>query len=350
MAFGCGGAAVTPDAGGPADAGVDAGNIDAGAPDAGSLLEPRWETTADTPVATGLWGVVMTYDPVGKRFIMHGGNTYPTAAVISDTYAFSLATKSWEKLTTQGDAPPLRYCHCATYLPDQKQVLIVGGRDASSVVTSAYTLDLATLTWSKISGLTPTRAIGCVAHWMPQQTRAIVFSGEGVGGVSAKLFAYDPVARSFAEVTLDEPPARRDAMSMFLPSPERVLVYGGAVSVAAKTHLDDLVVFDGTSWTSPMLDPARPSPRRYGASGYDPAHGRWLLYGGTNDVEDFDDLWLVDPLTYSFTRSTANAPGTRAFAASEVDPATGDLYVFGGLETQGFTAQHDGWVLHLDRR
>lgn len=338
------------DAGSLEDAGLDAGVSDAGVPDAGvATLVPVWTAAPAAPVASGLWGTVLSFDPVDRRFILHGGNTYPAGGVLSDTWSFSIGSGQWTKLTTTGDAPPLRYCHCAAYLPNQRQVLIAGGRDSNGLVDSAYTLDLVTLAWTRVTGTVPTGAIGCTAHWMPNQGRAIVFGGDGPSGVNDKTWAYDPSARTFAELM---PPARayarRDAMSIYEPVQGRLFLFGGAVQIRNQ-YLDDIAMFDGTTWVDTLAPAPHPTARRYGASGYDPHHARWLLFSGTNDVDDFDDLWVIDPVTFEFKRElTASGPAKRGFSASGIDEVTGALYVFGGLTTPGFVALADGWTLRLE--
>lgn len=334
-----------PDAGSPPveDAGlaVDAG-VDAG------TMTPTWGRTADAPISTGLWGTVLTFDPVERRFLLHGGNAYPRGSVQADTWSFSLASGQWTKLSTSGDAPPPRYCHCATLLPDQRQLLIAGGRDERSTVDSAFTLDLQTLRWSRVQGPVPSGAIGCAAHWMPSLAKAIVFGGDGPTGVNNLTWAYEPVARSFEQLQPTARPfARRDAMSIYEPLQGRLVMFGGAVAITA-SYLDDVAIFDGTRWFDQQAPDPHPTPRRYGASGYDPLHQRWLLFGGTNDTDDFDDLWVIDPILSEFARqSVPGGPSRRAFAASGVDETTGTLYVFGGLQTAGFVALAEGWTLQL---
>lgn len=339
----------------PPDAGFDAGvvedaGVDAGLPDSGvATLVPVWTTAPAAPVSTGLWGTVLSFDPVDRRFILHGGNTYPTGSVVNDTWSFSIATQTWTKLTTTGAVPPVRYCHCATYLPNQRQVLIAGGRHSSGLVDSAYTLDLATLEWTQVTGTVPTGAIGCNAHWMPNLSRAIVFGGEGMQGVNDKTWAYDPTARTFTELMpASRPYARRDAMSMYEPTQGRLFLFGGAARIMSQ-YLDDIAMFDGTNWVDTVAPMPHPRARRYSASGYDAQHGRWMLFSGTNDTDDFDDLWTLDPVTFEFKQETyTNGPAKRGFSASGIDEVTGTLYVFGGLTTAGFTALADGWTLRLE--
>ena len=335
-------AGVVIDAGQPiADAGADAGV------DAGVLVIPTgWAPTAGMPYPTGLWGTVLAFDPVDRRFIMHGGNRAPNGGVQNETWSFSIANATWTKLATTGTIP-FRYCHCTTYLPAQRQVLIAGGRDFGAPVDTAYTLDLATLEWTQVMGTVPTGAIGCAAHWLGGSVnRAIVFGGDGVGGVNARTWSYDPVARAFTLTTpATSAAARRDGMSI-VDGTNRVLLFGGAVQIMT-SYLDDVATYDGTTWTPAMNLGTRPSPRRYAASGYDPVHQKWVMFGGTNDADSYDDLWVVDPATLVFEQRTVpGKPTPRAFTASGVDETTGVLYVFGGFNA-AFQAKSDGFTLKL---
>lgn len=352
----CGPAKVEPDAGPTQmvmDAGVDAGLDDAGlAQDAGidAGVPTGWSRGVGVPgpQGLGLWGSVLAYDERDKRFILHGGNRAPRGSVQNATWSFSLATQRWTELTTTGDTTPGRYCHCTTYLPQQHQVLVTGGRAESFPVESAYTLDLATLAWTEVSGTVPTAGIGCNAHWLPSINKAVVFGGDGSGGTNDRTWAYDPVARSFSELMpATRAGPRRDAMSFVDPSSGRMVVFGGSVRIM-QSYLNDVVTFDGTTWTAQLPSATRPSPRRYSATGFDAAKSKWILFGGTNDADDSNDLWTMDPATFQFTQLTlSGAPSERAFTASGIDPVTKTLYVFGGLQGQTFTALSDGYTFRL---
>jgi hypothetical protein len=174
-----------------------------------------------------------------------------------------------------------------------------------------------------------------------------VFGGDGSGGVNDRTWAYDPATRAFTELMpTARSPARRDPMSVFEPSTGRILAFGGAIQLMQR-YLDDVVTFDGTTWTTHAPVGPRPSARRYGATGWNAQRSRWVVFGGTNDADDRDDLWLVDPTTFSFeAQALPNGPSARGFAASGIDEATGTLYVFGGF-AGGTTPLNDGWTLRL---
>lgn len=349
----CGGATSQPppDAGAPTDAGLSredagGGEDDAGTADAGpQVLTATWEATTGLPQDLGRWGSVLTWDSTGHRFLMHGGNT-GMATVMNDTWAFDVTTHAWTELPTTG-APPLRYCHCAAYLPPTHELLIVGGRDANVPLQTAWTLDLDTLEWTQVPGTVPTDGIGCNAEWVPALDKAVVFGGEGSNGLSNATWTYDAPTRTFTRLTVAGAPARRrDALPAFDPLDGRLYVFGGAVTIR-REYLDDFGFFEGTRWyTFPSSSP-HPSARRYGASGFDPVHHKWLLFGGTNDFDDDGDTWVFTPESLTFEeQQVTGAPLARGFMASGVDPETGTLYFFGGLTTS-FDVRHDGWTLSL---
>ena len=333
----------------PPDEPPDAASPDA--PDAGT--EPElvlaWTEIAGTPEDLVRWGTVLTYDPVDRQFLLFGGNTYDEAPgeILSDTWSFDLATGAWREFVTTGH-PPARYCHCAAYLPTTREVLVAGGRDRSGTVNSAWTVSLTTGAWQQVSGPVPVDGIGCAATWMPGLGRAIVFGGEGMGGLSNDTWSYDPTARAFTKLDLDvAPPGRRDPMSFFDPGSGRFFVFGGATSVMQRTHLDDLWAFDGTAWTEVTPDDPRPSPRRYAAGGWDALHGRGYLFGGTNELVDFDEVWRWDPQGGFTLETVADGPAPRSFAASGIEEETGALYLFGGFTPQ-YEGRRDGWKLALE--
>jgi hypothetical protein len=330
-----------------ADSGVAEPGLDAGVDGGGAT---GWSRGVGVPGAQGigLWGTLLAYDERDKRFILHGGNRAPRGGVQNATWSFSLATQAWTELTTTGEAVPNRYCHCTTYLPRQHQVLVAGGRAESFPVGSAYTLDLATLTWERVNGTVPTAAIGCEAQWVPSIAKAIVFGGEGFAGVNDTTWAYDPVARSFTELMPPaRPAARRDPMTFVDPASGPLVVFGGATRIM-RSYVNDVVTFVGTTWTTQTPSAVRPSARRNAASGFDTARRRWILFGGTNDADDSNDLWTMDPATFEFSQlMLPGGPSVRGFAASGIDPATNTLYLFGGLQGQTFTALSDGFTLRL---
>ncbi|MEQ8280790.1 MAG: hypothetical protein RMA76_39155 [Deltaproteobacteria bacterium] len=297
--------------------------------------------------------------PDSDLLFTFGGSQYPEGASVAELWVFDFTSDVWTEVSAPG-APAPRYCYCATYLPEQRELLIVGGRDdAGPLRPAAWTLDIVGGRWLPIGGTLPAGVTGCGAAWMPTMPgggRAIVFGG-GARTYDRRTYAYDPVDRSFSIVATAStaPPGRQDAMMTFDPGDGgRVLVFGGASRVFPPDEaepLDDMWSFDGVQWRELPRDGPRPAPRRFSADAFDPERREWVLVGGTREVADFDDVWLFDASTDRWTELTPaapnGAPAARGFAGLGHDRVAGGYRLFGGLQQPDFRAPTDGWLLEL---
>jgi hypothetical protein len=269
---------------------------------------------------------------------------------MQETWSLSLKDNSWSPLIDMGVPPAARYCHCTTYLPDQNEVLVVGGRnDEGPLPPGAWTFNPITRAWLAVTGELPKGVIGCHAVWMAHLGRAIVFGGGSQDGLDRETLAYDPVMRTFTPITVPErPPGRMDGAVAYDAAGGRMLLFGGAVSVyPTPRHLDDLWAFDGAAWSK--LEPGEhPSPRRVSANGFDDERRAWIVFGGTIESEDFADLWRFDAATNTWASlSSAGAPAARGFASAGWDPVVDALLVMGGLDQAQAEGLSDGWMLKL---
>lgn len=346
------------------DAGaLDATPLDAGLADAGDLrpITPVFTAIDGTPPSTprGRWGAPITYVPSERRFILFGGSTYPIEGAVGGTWSYALDDGTWTELST-GAPPPARYCHGLVYLPDTHEVLLVGGRDDSGPLpAAAWTLDLAAGAWSPVAGAVPPGVIGPAAAWMPSPGggRAVVFGGSSRRGLSTETWAYDPAARSFSQVaTSSTPPGRQDGMIAFDPGAPgeggRLLLSGGSTRLfPTPLHLDDLWSFDGTSWRFVPVAGERPVGRRSMGAAFDEAHREWVMWSGTIESDDLQDLWVLDAARDRWARHpTDGAPEPRGFHAFAFVPEEERFLGFGGLRQPNFRALEDGFELRLRAR
>jgi hypothetical protein len=342
------------DSGDSTDSGaIDSGTIDsgtepdAGFPDTGVIEVPAgWTELGGMPESSGRWGTRLVLVPPENRFLMFGGNTYPIGPTVGDLWSFSIADGTWTEIEATGDLPAPRYCHCATYLPNQHQMLLVGGRDDRGPrQPEAFLLDIDTMEWTQLSDPVPGGVIGCAIEWMENIGRAAVFGGARASLVR-ETWLYDPEARSFEMIaTSSTPPGRADPAHAYDPVNGRMLVFGGGVRVVPPLmHLDDTWAFDGTDWVE-ITSAEHPSARRFPAFGVDAASGSWYVTGGTVETEDRDDVWRFDFATDTWTQLEDPELPPRGFASGEWDPVTRSLYVFGGLTQPNFSALSDGWRL-----
>jgi hypothetical protein len=335
------------------DSGVE---LDAGTPDSGRTSDRpttlAWEElTPGMPEDLERWGAPVILVPEERRLILFGGTHYPrSAGDANDVWSYDLASGVWTELVTTGDVPEPRYCHRGAYLPTTNEILIVGGRNADGPLPRfAATLNLGTNVWTTVTGNLPNGIIGPSVEWMPNLGKAIVFGGGGTRGNERLTWSYDPSTRTFDLLApAHVPPGRADAPTAYDPIHERILMFGGGVrAIPPYAHLGDLWSFDGTDWTELTVTDG-PAPRRYMASGLDPVTRLWVLFGGTKEDQDFDDLWLFDLDTDTFTRRTTTSTATpRAFSGYAFDAESGQMLVFGGLEVPFFDPLSDAWRLRF---
>ena len=331
-----------------ADAGgVDAGDDSASAADNGTT--PTW-TAFGARGSDSRWGVPVAYASKHAAFIAFSGSQYP-GPVAGGTFSLAMATGTWTKL---GDVnpPDPRYCGCTTYLPDQDQVLLIGGQaGVGPLPPGAWTLDLATSTWTAVSGPLPNGVIGCAAAYMPGMGKAIVFGGLSPTQMLGETWAYDPVKASFTLLSpVSHPTPRADSIAAYDPGDGgRMLVFAGTSDeVHATGHDNDLWAFDGTTWTELHPSGGPPSTRRVAAGGFDANRRRWVVFSGTDETADRDDLWLLDAASLTWTElPKGGAPSARGFASAGYDPTTDSYVVVGGLRQPSFALMTDGWKLEL---
>jgi Galactose oxidase, central domain len=336
---------------GPSQGGGDAGDGEDSAGDADNGTTPTWTAFASRGTDSR-WGVPLAYASKEATFIAFSGSQYPGGALAgAGTFSLDPATGTWTKLDDVNPPNP-RYCGCTTYLPDQDQVLLVGGQAGEGPLPpGAWTLDLATSTWTAVSGPLPTGVIGCTSAYMANIHKAVVFGGASATEATSDTWVYDPVAASFAQLSpAAHPTGRADSTGAYDPGEGgRMLIFAGTSDeVDATGHDNDLWAFDGTTWTQLEATGGPPSVRRVAAGGFDAVRRRWVIFGGTDETVDRGDLWMLDVGSLVWTQLSKTAPASaRGFASAGYDPTSDSYIVIGGLQQPAGTRLSDGWKLEL---
>jgi hypothetical protein len=133
-------------------------------------------------------------------------------------------------------------------------------------------------------------------------------------------------------------------------TPPRMLLFGGNQRIIPTAReLNDLWAFDGTDWLELSPPGDAPQGRRVVAHGFDEAHRRWTVFGGTIETDDLGDLWTYDAARGSWTlwQSDGDRPQARGFASATFDPIDGALWLFGGYDQPDDRALADGWTVTI---
>lgn len=126
------------------------------------------------------------YDPNQKRIIIFGGrkanivgNSEVNQTLFNDVWSFNLESHGWSQLRTT-NAPITRYLHSAVYDSKRNRMIIFGGRDgAENKFNDLWSLDLTSLAWTQLnpSGTGPTARTGSTMYFDVTFDRVLILMG-----------------------------------------------------------------------------------------------------------------------------------------------------------------------------
>ena len=98
------------------------------------------------------------------------------------------------------------------------------------------------------------------------------------------------------------------------------------------------------AWTEFKPSGTLPLARSDQAMAYDPTAGRLIMFGGSNAVENFGDVWAYNPTanTWNELKPSGTLPAARSAHAMAYDPGSRSLIVFGGGNDNG--TLNDTWA------
>lgn len=241
-----------------------------------------------------------TYDGKRKRMLVYGGLTERSSTGVDVSPGTSLwsldlrdpASVSWSRQGAQG-MPVDRFAHAAVYVPELDALIVSGGAQSLSSLTStnyALMLDARPLQWVRLANA-------------------------GFNIRAGHLLLYDAVG-------------------------QRIIAYGGTSDLAQNSTLNDVVYLDiskgldaESSWR--RLTTSAPAQRRaFMAAAFDPLRRLWWVQGGIEATgrysRDLSVLDLsVDPPAWIRTQTVYNGPLER-FAHAAAWDGPRDRAVFQG--------------------
>ena len=295
------------------------------------------------------------YDPIGDRLVMFGGNSDVGGPYErSDTWALKLSgTPAWIQLAPAGTSPSARLLHKSFYDSARNRMVVMGGYDGTTMVNDAYALTLgSTPAWSNLSpgGPPPDRRSDHTIAYDPTGDRGIVFGGRDLGqffGDTWQLSLAGSPSWTQLLPTLYRPPARLLHKSAYDASRGRMVMFAGWGGY----WLSDLwaLTIGATPLWQPLSTGSGPIPpaRSDHVAVVDPSGDRFVVFGGRDLHNFFDDTWSYDMAAETWSELTplGTPPSAREAMAGVYDPVRDRLIIFGGWD--GSAALDQTWELTL---
>jgi len=131
---------------------------------------------------------------------------------------------------------------------------------------------------------------------------------------------------------INSPSARTDHVMVYDSNSMKVILYGGSDSGG---HFEDTWIYDLTtnSWTQ-MNPLAKPSKRIGHSMVYDSNSDQVILFGGWNTTHFFADTWVYDLTTNIWMQvNPVNPPSPRNFQSMVCDSNSDRIILFGGSDS-----------------
>ncbi|XP_026314040.1 leucine-zipper-like transcriptional regulator 1 [Hyposmocoma kahamanoa] len=259
--------------------------------------------TAAAPCSRGKHSATL----VGSYVYILGGRGAGGSVPLRDFWRFHLGTGNWERLETQGEAPPALQEHTAT--AHGSKLYVFGGEAGSiSTETPLWIYDTETSLWRKLVGATETLRSRNIRE---QKNGAI--SPRGRRGHSAH--------------------ALKDCL----------LIYGGYKDFRGSTNELWAFHYETEWWQQVRQGNAGPARHRHAAALHD---SRLYVHGGQRDLRDCADLWHYDTLSRMWTQVRTPAKTSPAARSGHAGLRAGaHFYIFGG-EVDGHPT-NELWRFHF---
>lgn len=303
----------------------------------------------------------MAFDANSGNLILFGGIGNQT---FNDTWSWNGIT--WTQVASTG--PSARFNASLAQDPATGQLILFGGTFQSATAPPVFFNDTwnwngsawvqistpslntppgresATLTFSGTGQLIPFGT----PH-TNQTGLLILFGGDNQNGTLGDTWAWNGSAWAQLEFPpgAQIPPVRRGATMAFDEATGQMVLFGGAQFNGAQVNfLNDTWIWSNPCPNTPLdwtqLLPAASPPARDSASmAQDPASGQVILFGGENNIGNFNDTWNWNGSNW-VQITTAHSPTPRSGAAMAFDSA-GHLILFGGINIEGGGFLGDTW-------
>jgi len=321
----------------------------------------------------GLYGASLTWDPVGQRLLLFGGERFDPEEwdVSSEGRLWALRGDCLSPLAPvdllQDGSPAPRQEHAAAFDRRSGRLLLFGGHDYEDAFADTWAFD--GREWELLQPLDPEGdgdPAGRAEHsmaWDPVSERVVLYGG-WAGDPDDRRALGDTWAwtgtswRRLPDERADEdpePPVPRWGQGLAAhPAAGGLLLFGGRGGRPLR-HRAGTWALQGDRWRQLLPEhPDTPAPRSLAPLVWDPTTGELLLHGGEGTDEALDDLWAFRQRWWQAQRLTGpdwlpeGVPSARLAHAGCYDTPSEGVLIFGGEDTDE-DPLGDLWLLQAGR-
>ena len=261
------------------------------------------------------------YDSLRDMVVIFGGKENTTSTGDrGDTWAYDYNTNTWEQKFPVL-SPSARRAHRMVYDSESDRIVLFGGMyQTSTFYNETWIGTPGSNTWQKMNPVLapPARAFHHMAY-DSESDRAIIFGGSTSTG-SNSLFdtwAYDYNTNSWENLTnaSNHPQARSSHIMAYDSDSDRIVLFGGGnlTSTYDNTWLFD---YNTNTWTE--MDPATSPPARCRhEAAYDSQSDRVIIYGGTTGPWTTGNVLITTGKTWAYD---VNSDSWEMMSQPEPDP------------------------------
>gem|GEM_PF-5296739 len=264
----------------------------------------------------------------GGAILFGGRNT--SVGYLDDTWVWIPDSDMWINITpTLAVSPPPREGGAVTFISSTDSFLLFGGKNSGGYLDDTWIFNTTSMQWEQVtSALFPPAREGAMMAYFPPDNSVYLFGGEGTDGKKQDMWRFDPETKEWNKITgITFPPGRAWGAMEYDSYNSTIVLFGGEGETGA---LNDIWVFDGSTWSERTPSGDIPCPRYGVASIYDRDNNRMIIYGGTDGTSTYNETYAYYGDTNTWENITAiNAPRIR-FAS--IGSGWNTFYVFGGSD------------------
>ncbi|MFH0815938.1 MAG: kelch repeat-containing protein [Methanobacteriota archaeon] len=300
-----------------------------------------WKPIGTVSVPDARYRHAMCFDDSSDTLVLFGGNV--NGVYSSDTWEYSRSSGTWGLITPTGSTPPARHSAGMVYDTSLQACVLFGGTQVSGYRSDTWLYYSRNNTWLNVTtGVYPTARSQHSMAYDPSYQRVVMFGGYDGYGYRTDTWVWLSGTKSWSNVTSGLTPTKRGGAAMTWDTAHgRAILFGGSNGTSnAQTWAFDT---GSNTWTLRGTGPI--TPRGYAAMAYDPLNDIHVLFGGSYAG------YLKDTWTYNYNANlwtpvdTHATPPERYASPMAYDSESGRFLVFGGWNAGGFL--NDMWQFSL---